>query len=437
LFGLFSRKPKAESVDISRLKLGSKPSRPPASAVGGVIVSKSAAAIDPNSEEASLVVEDVVAFCNEMMNKGFFALSELPQKAVQAYYADYYLAQVNNGGHSQFVGNAGGRALRFMEHALEGLRAMGADAHFALLEQAFAWVREHPDEAAKQTGFNGGIAAELKALDAPFFVADKATPMANLSAKWILTWPELSIVDDSIVAEVRRRSAVLNPARGARLRLATLQGFHRQMTDRLQVGAGLACGAIQDGKLAMGPGAMMDIDGAILPVLSVRTETHGACLCVVTEDFAELYERPARNSLDPLEGVIGANFSGYKSPKPGRKLAHIPGKTITDVIESAVLRQGGGALHLLLAKTGAEVDGTVLSAMRLNNDASAQWFVLSPRRPLSIFSEQLGSTLVRMEGGAPRNPGAGHGRGNRRTCNECRGRRTRLAMVNFGRRQRA
>src|SRR4030095_16146712 len=92
-----------------------------------------------------VLVSAVVNFVNAMMSQGLYSRYEIPAKALQAYHADYYLAQVNNGGHHQFIHNSGG-ALKFAVPDIRGgLSGMAAEAHLAIFEEMAALLEKFPD----------------------------------------------------------------------------------------------------------------------------------------------------------------------------------------------------------------------------------------------------------------------------------------------------
>lgn len=139
------------------------------------------AARDP--ENAEYLTGAVVNYVNQIQRVGVYSGHELPAVAMQAYHADYYLAQVYNGGHSQFIGNNGIKMLpTTSSDALAGLRAMGASAQHQILREMIAWVEAHPGEAALQNGFESRPAA-LNALDDRFYEAERQQPMTQLAAQ--------------------------------------------------------------------------------------------------------------------------------------------------------------------------------------------------------------------------------------------------------------
>lgn len=149
---------------------------------------------------------------------------------MQAYHADFYLAQVNNGGHSQFIGNTGVAMLPTTSgDALAGLKAMGASAQHQILQEMMDWVQANPGEAALQDGSETRAAA-LNALDTRFYEADRLQPMALLAARWIASWPELRAVAKEEYASEIERLAQLNPHRSQRLIWRSVHQISFQMT---------------------------------------------------------------------------------------------------------------------------------------------------------------------------------------------------------------
>src|SRR5262249_51011548 len=156
------------------------------------------------------LVYAVVEYVNHLQREGVYHAREMPAPALQAYHADYYLAQVNNGGHSQFIANTGANLLTTSADALAGLKAMGADAQHRILGEMIAWAKANPQEAAAQNGFS--VRAKLlDELDPRFYEAEKQTSMIDRSARWIAGWSDLRVVEDSQYAAEIHRLAQVNP----------------------------------------------------------------------------------------------------------------------------------------------------------------------------------------------------------------------------------
>src|SRR5262245_6538776 len=231
MFGRFSRNKDQE-------RMATAPAQRAQSAAGTlahVIVPRSAVLQAAEPAKAYDLVQAVVNFVNTMTGDGLYTRSEIPAKAMQAYHADFYLAQVKNGGHSQFIHNSHNNLSFVLADVRAGLSGMKAQAHLAIMERMVAWIAQNPDEASKQTRFRGGRAPLLDELDTLFYKTDQATPMIAQSVRWILSWPELKAVNDAEYQETMRRTALMNPLSEARLVSRSVGNLARQMTEWFHV----------------------------------------------------------------------------------------------------------------------------------------------------------------------------------------------------------
>ena len=377
--------------------------------LGTVIVPRSAAERAADPATAYDLVQAVINFVNAMTRDGLYSRFEIPAKAMQAYHADFYLAQVNNGGHSQFISNGHDNLPYILADVRAALTVMPAPAHLAILEQMAAWVAQHPDEAAQQTGFVGGRAPFLDELDKRFYAADKAQPMIQQSARWIASWPELKVVDDADYVEAIRRTLMMNPLREARLVSRSVAHLSQQMTEWFPVGVGLACanGPQTEMKLAIGGGSMMAIEGRQQMAFLVRTNASEPRFCVVSEKHAALYERvaadnPPMPALGDVEGLKQAVADGrlarYQGPSVGRKLSHIEAKTIAGVIELAKQYRAPVALDLLLRRAKLDPEGAVVAPLSIGpkpGGMAIEWLVVAGGQALFAVSAPRGSLLLR------------------------------------------
>jgi hypothetical protein len=378
---------------------------------GTVIVRRSVASRAKDPSHAHEVVQEIVAFVNAVSGEGLYERSEIPASALQAYHADFYLAQVNNGGHSQFIANSGRNLAHVLSDVRAGLVAMQAKAHLSVFEQMAAWVAQNPDEVPKQTGFEGGRAPHLDRLDKQFYEAERASPMAPQSARWIASWPELKLVDDADYAEAMRRTLLMNPLRDARLMSRSVASLLTQTTDWFHVGIGLACASMspRELKLALGGGMVMEIEGQQQTAFLVRTNAPSPRLCVVTKDYAAAYERvepnnPPMPALGDVEGMRQAIRDGrlaqYKSPTAGKKLSHVEARMIAGVIELANQYRAAPALDLLLRHAAIDPNGAVVAPMGIDvhpNGPIVNWIVAAGGQPLFAMSTPHGSVLVRPD----------------------------------------
>jgi hypothetical protein len=228
-----------------------------------VIVPRSAVESSKSPDKAYKLVSALIDFVNTMFDVGQFNRNEISVKAVQAYHTDYYQQQVLNGGHSQFVHNALENLPFLIIDVKAALASISAAHHASIFDRFADWVTAHPQEAKQQTGFAGGIAPELKTIDTEFFTDRQGPDLSRRLADWILSWPELRIVDDADYNEAMRRAATMNPMREARQALKSVARLMFLTSDWLRVGVGLACGATEMGEkvVGLGGGGYIEIEG--------------------------------------------------------------------------------------------------------------------------------------------------------------------------------
>lgn len=135
-----------------------------------ILVSEEAMAPDANPYDA---MQAVVDFTNAVMHSALFKVGEFPIEAYQIYCADLYVAQVNNGGHSQFLYNVGNPSSRneVIEMAKAGMVLIGCSLYTQCLEDLTGWVAQNPALATQQNGFTQRD-DDLEELDGMFFEYD-------------------------------------------------------------------------------------------------------------------------------------------------------------------------------------------------------------------------------------------------------------------------
>ena len=161
--------------------------------------------------------EEIVASNVEFVNALFvehLRPDEIARDALRSYYVDYYLAEVNNGGFSQFVYNS-----RWSEAAValvrEGLQAIGAKRHLALFEkgaQLVAGFGEARLKAYFQSEYFGENADrdELNAPDDEFFALAREEDLVALNAAWLRQLPHLAVLTfEEMNEEAHRRGQAL------------------------------------------------------------------------------------------------------------------------------------------------------------------------------------------------------------------------------------
>ncbi|WP_407189958.1 DUF4375 domain-containing protein [Bradyrhizobium centrosematis] len=288
---------------------------------------------------------------------------------MQAYHADYYLAQVDNGGHSQFIGNTGAEMLPTTSgDALAGLKAMGASAQHQILQEMMAWVEAHPGEAALQNGFENRSAA-LSALDDRFYEAERRQPITHLAARWIAGWPELHPVSKEHYASEIERIAQLNPYSSQRQIWRSVHKIRFQMTDSVQITVAAACGAATPDpelKVMVLPGFDMDVEGEQCRTFGVKTDK-GSRLCVVEEAGGRLYE------MAPVSPMVGAQLSS------------VGADTIASFVRIAQQNLAAEAIDLLLRRLDLD-PAAMITALRVSDDR-ATWYAVT--RKTGVLVETL------------------------------------------------
>ncbi|HEY1067858.1 MAG TPA: DUF4375 domain-containing protein [Pirellulales bacterium] len=181
-----------------------------------VVVAKSAF----ESDDVYAIVGSNVDVVNALQEE-YLTLLEISPDAVRSYYADYLVAELANGGFSQFVYNScwDHDVIRWTR---EGLTAMGATQHLALLargEEMLEGLGPEGRESFYESEYFGENQERdyLSALDEEFAATGEAEDVIALNAAWLRSLPNLVVLtDEEIIAMVEARGAAL-PDREARI----------------------------------------------------------------------------------------------------------------------------------------------------------------------------------------------------------------------------
>ena len=84
-----------------------------------------------DSTDPSDIIDSNISFLNALFEEHLTG-DEMSQDALRSYYVDYYLAEVQNGGFSQFVYNSAWNR-EVVGYVIEGLNAIGAARQLGLL----------------------------------------------------------------------------------------------------------------------------------------------------------------------------------------------------------------------------------------------------------------------------------------------------------------
>ena len=179
---------------------------PPASAP---VVSKAAWA----SDDPMGIIQSNIDFLNALFGEHLWA-EEVPADALRSYYVDYWLAQLNNGGCSQFIYNTQWNK-QVVSLVREGLEAMGATEHLSIFERSAEQVTGMAPDAleayfASEYFGDNPTRDKLNAPNDAFFALEKMDPLLVKNAAWLRARPELVVLSaDELQAEARRRGAAL------------------------------------------------------------------------------------------------------------------------------------------------------------------------------------------------------------------------------------
>lgn len=391
MFGFFSRKSNKASEQKS----------PASSHKGGsllvplIIVSRSK--LERAAEEPCQLVFAVMQFAVTMISNGLYRHPEINPKAMQVFHADWYSSEVKNGGHSQFIHNAGREIDITIANAKAGLAACGATRQLATLEKMSAWVARYPDKAAKQTGFEGGRDEFLDTLDDAFYEANEAAPLEDLLARWITSWPDLQTIDDDDHDNAIDQLVVANPQREPRLLHESVSKLVRQMLSQREVGAGLACAQASPSeiKLALGMARFLDVEGEKQMVFHLRTDADELRLCAPTKTHVTVYEYIPPD--DPPVVRSGENLLGANAPRVGTQLGSAEQSEIEMVIQLSEQNHAPVAVDLLLRKAGFDPLGAIVSANSVVQTAEGpvvNWVVQASDRTFLSLSSPNGSVLL-------------------------------------------
>lgn len=168
---------------------------PPQPIVPPIIAAESAASDDPY---------DVILSNIEVVNQLATLLGpdELSAAALISYYTDFYQAQMNNGGFSQFAYNSEASPL-ILEAVAAGLDGMGADRHLAVYTRAREALDAMPtpeiEEYLESDLFGENpVRDRLDAAAEGFAEAEDDLVLRN--AAWLLSQPDLVILPEAELA---------------------------------------------------------------------------------------------------------------------------------------------------------------------------------------------------------------------------------------------
>jgi hypothetical protein len=173
-----------------------------------VIVSKKSFESDDNYD----IIDSNISFLNALFAENLEA-EEVSQDAQRSYYVDYYLAQVNNGGFSQFVYNSGWDPKTFA-YVKEGLKAMGASKHLAHFEKSesllYTLGLKGIKRFFKSDYFDNKKERDiLNSLNDEFYALSDREDLIELNSRWLRGLPHLVVMSDEQMKEEKEWCQVI------------------------------------------------------------------------------------------------------------------------------------------------------------------------------------------------------------------------------------
>ncbi|MEP3345979.1 MAG: DUF4375 domain-containing protein [Litoreibacter sp.] len=173
---------------------------------------------------------ELVDYTNSALHGALYLSGEFPVEAEWLYLADFYMAEVSNGGHSQFLSNdraqpGGPKALPM---ALKGMELIGCAPLAELLDKLQYWVEANPEEAAAQNGFSNRAEA-LDDLDADFYALDREL-FYTTANDWMGNSPVVEVLPKEDVGKALQGFAAANSQLPARRRINDIAALDSGLT---------------------------------------------------------------------------------------------------------------------------------------------------------------------------------------------------------------
>lgn len=362
--------------------------------------------------DAAALVQAVVAYVNAMTEQGQYRREELAPQAMWSYHVDYYLGEVANGGHGQFVGNSRW-ARPVIEDVRNGLAAMAAapyDTIFGDLCKLIEADEERAKEIARGRGF-GDINPAIKSLDDRFFAAKCYETITPANSAWLKSLPNLEIVEDARFAERMRELFRANPLLALRTEQAERAKLEFALTDPMQVAARLLAVAsrrlpfrfISHGNHDKAPDGR---EGMAWMIALGQGQAHMfvfddvALLCDVQLSDGQILTPQLRAQHEKqLRAGDRSSLPLYAEMK-NVEVARIPASLINEAREAAAKHPVVTAAQLLVRKLSKDEKVVSISPAMKHNSGAMLWLVETAQRVAVLGFANGGATLLKP-GGEP------------------------------------
>lgn len=253
-----------------------------------VLVPASAVTVAEDDYE---LVNAVVQYVKTMLNEGCYLEEELNPEAVSAYWVDFYVGEVLQGGHHRYLRTTG-MERDMMGRVQHGLDSMGA-APFDRIHRAMTtWI-------TKNKAFDRGLsfvaehAEAVDKLDRAFENSGGSMEVARAAAAWIRTFDDLRVMRFD---EYKRAMSALwrdNPNAGARRFEREVERLSASLSDPLEAGIGIILGRVHDGEyrnFVVEDGTPVSRDADSMMLWDV-TSDHGRFQAVDMEDRIAVFRK--------------------------------------------------------------------------------------------------------------------------------------------------
>lgn len=150
-----------------------------------------------NSSDKYDIIYSNICYLNYLFER-HVRVDEACDEALKSYFVDYYLAQLNNGGFSQFIFNCkcDESTLGYVE---AGLRDMGADKHLGLFKKSVGLLAEIGQERVNiflQSQYFGENAERdaLNTFDDEFYRLEDECSLIDLNHHWLKQHSKLLVL---------------------------------------------------------------------------------------------------------------------------------------------------------------------------------------------------------------------------------------------------
>lgn len=156
------------------------------------------------SEDSYDVIASNVDSVNALLER-LLDYDEITPEALKSYYVDYYLAQVKNGGFSQFIYNIGcdGEVIEFVQ---AGLADMQAHEHTALYKKSLAIVdrmtEDQLDEFLDSEFFGENAERDLlNEFNDEFYALNEREDLVEINSRWLKQHPQLQAMEEEALED--------------------------------------------------------------------------------------------------------------------------------------------------------------------------------------------------------------------------------------------